>query len=96
MVGAGNDLKDNLRVAVVKDLEAALSLAEAMRGRDYLQQAGCRFEETEAADIIQQANFFPETLSWADTVKPRNSGLLYQPEFFHYCGFFHYFGGQAP
>ena len=66
MVGAGNDLKDNLRVAVVKDLEAALSLAEAMRGRDYLQQAGCRFEETEAADIIQQANVFPETLSWAD------------------------------
>ena len=58
MVGAGNDLKDNLRVAVVKDLEAALSLAEAMRGRDYLQQAGCRFEETEAADIIQQANVF--------------------------------------
>ena len=63
VVGAGNDLKDNLRVAVVKDLEAALSLAEAMRGRDYLQQAGCRFEETEAADIIQQANFFPESLS---------------------------------
>ena len=56
MVGAGNDLKDNLRVAVVKDLEAALSLAEAMRGRDYLQQAGCRFEaetETEEACDIE-------------------------------------------
>ena len=63
VVREGNDLKDNLRVAVVKDLEAALSLAEAMRGRDYLQQAGCRFEETEAADIIKQANVFPETHS---------------------------------
>ena len=53
MVGAGNDLKDNLRVAGVKDLEAALSLAEAMRGRDDLQQAGCRFEETEDTAFVE-------------------------------------------
>ena len=30
------------------------------------------------------------------TVKPRNSGLLLQPEFFHYCGVFHDFDGQTP
>ena len=27
------------------------------------------------------------------TVKPRNSGLLCQPKFFHYYGVFHYFDG---
>ena len=28
------------------------------------------------------------------TVKPHNSGLLCQQEFFHYCGVFHYFEGS--
>ena len=35
------------------------------------------------------------SLSTTSTVKPRNSGLLQQPNFFHYYGVFHYFDGTV-
>ena len=36
---------------------------------------------------------YSSVLNECNTVKPRNSGLLRQPKFFHYHGVFHYFEG---